>query len=135
MPTRKRIRPTVVDKHVSKSIQTYREAGRLTQSDLADKLKCTAQTVSKYETAASFVTVSRLHQIAQILLRPIQEFFPIPLISYQPVTPENILLAQKIDQAPKPTRAAILLLLNGENGNTPAIEASEGEPERRTDNE
>jgi len=68
-------RPSPIDLHVGVGIRSLREARRLTQAELAQKLGITTQQVQKYESGANRVSASRLYDIAQVFDVKVSYFF------------------------------------------------------------
>lgn len=64
-----------VDAHVGKKLKQIRTLRRLSQTDVARKLRLSFQQIQKYEIGSNRVAASRLFELAQILDVPPSYFF------------------------------------------------------------
>lgn len=67
--------PHFIDVQVGKRLREFREAKRLSQTDLASALGITFQQVQKYENGHNRISASRLHAAACFLKVPVSDFF------------------------------------------------------------
>jgi transcriptional regulator with XRE-family HTH domain len=67
--------PHFIDVQVGKRLREFREARKLSQTDLAGALGITFQQVQKYENGHNRVSASRLHDAACFLKVPVSDFF------------------------------------------------------------
>ena len=64
-----------VDSHVGSRLKQLRTLRRLSQTDVAKKLKLSFQQIQKYEIGSNRIAASRLFELAQILEVPPSYFF------------------------------------------------------------
>ena len=64
-----------VDVHVGQKLKQIRTLRRLSQTDVARKLKLSFQQIQKYEIGSNRVAASRLFELAQVLDVPTSFFF------------------------------------------------------------
>jgi transcriptional regulator with XRE-family HTH domain len=64
-----------VDIRVAKQLRKRREALKLTQKQLGERVGLTAQQIQKYEAAHDRITVARLFDLAQSLRVPVSYFY------------------------------------------------------------
>jgi transcriptional regulator with XRE-family HTH domain len=64
-----------IDLRVGKQLRKRREALKMTQKQLAERVGLTAQQIAKYEVAHDRVTVTRLFYLAQSLGVPVSYFY------------------------------------------------------------
>lgn len=67
--------PHYIDVQVGKRLREFREAKRLSQTDMASALGVTFQQVQKYESGHNRISASRLHAAACFLKVPVADFF------------------------------------------------------------
>ena len=67
--------PTAVDAFVGMRLRLARRELGISIQELAQRTSIAPQQVHKYETAQTRISVSRLHQLAQVLDKPIEWFF------------------------------------------------------------
>lgn len=65
-----------INKYVGEMIRHYRKRNHLTQEELAEVLKTTSQTISRYETGALEANHNTLFKLADYFKININEFFP-----------------------------------------------------------
>lgn len=65
-----------INKYVGERIRHYRKRNNLTQEELAEMLKTTSQTISRYETGALEANHNTLFQLADYFKININDFFP-----------------------------------------------------------
>jgi transcriptional regulator with XRE-family HTH domain len=68
--------PSPIDIEVGRRIRVYRNAAKLSQTDLGNALGLTFQQVQKYEKGTNRVAPSRLEVIAKVCGVPISAFLP-----------------------------------------------------------
>ena len=68
--------PAAVYKYIGEKINAYRIQRGLTQEVLADAIGVTANTISRWETAAYKVTVEDLEKLSRLFEIPIWSFLP-----------------------------------------------------------
>lgn len=68
--------PNPIDVEVGRRIRVYRNAAKLSQTDLGKALAVTFQQVQKYEKGVNRVAPSRLEVIAKVCRVPISVFLP-----------------------------------------------------------
>lgn len=66
---------TPVDQHLARKLRYFRKLQGLSQDMLGELAGLTFQQIQKYEMAINRIPSSRLFEFAQILKRPINEFF------------------------------------------------------------
>lgn len=64
-----------VDTHVGRKLKQARTLRRLSQTDVARKLKLSFQQIQKYEIGSNRIAASRLFELAQVLDVPPSYFF------------------------------------------------------------
>ena len=68
-------RPDATDKHVGKRVRMRRLMLKMTQEELAGRLRLTYQQLQKYESGANRVSAGRLLELSHVLRAPIDFFF------------------------------------------------------------
>jgi transcriptional regulator with XRE-family HTH domain len=68
-------RPDETDKHVGKRVRMRRLMLKMTQEELAGRLRLTYQQLQKYETGANRVSAGRLLELSHVLRASIDFFF------------------------------------------------------------
>ncbi len=66
---------TPIDLHLAKKLRQFRLSYGMSQDKLGELIGVTFQQIQKYEKAKNRISASRLFEIAQILERPIADFF------------------------------------------------------------
>lgn len=66
---------TPVDEHIAKKLRQFRLAAGLSQEKLGELTGVTFQQIQKYEKAKNRVSASKLFEFAQLLERPIGDFY------------------------------------------------------------
>jgi transcriptional regulator with XRE-family HTH domain len=66
---------TPVDVHIAKKLRQFRLVAGMSQDKLGELTGVTFQQIQKYEKAKNRVSASRLFEIAQLLNKPISDFF------------------------------------------------------------
>lgn len=70
--------PKEVDIRVGQNLRNARNLRGMTQRRLGEAVGLTLQQIQKYENGTNRITVSRLHQLAEILNIPVAQFFAGP---------------------------------------------------------
>lgn len=68
--------PTDVDRYVGMQVRAARRELKLTQDELGQMLKITFQQVQKYERGVNRISSGKLYEIAHVLKRPLDYFYP-----------------------------------------------------------
>ncbi|MEO9970387.1 MAG: helix-turn-helix transcriptional regulator [Hyphomonadaceae bacterium] len=68
--------PTDVDRYVGMQVRSARRELKLTQDELGQMLKITFQQVQKYERGVNRISSGKLYEIAHVLKRPLDYFYP-----------------------------------------------------------
>ena len=68
--------PTDVDRYVGMQVRSARRELKLTQDELGQMLKITFQQVQKYERGVNRISSGKLYEIAHVLKRPLEYFYP-----------------------------------------------------------
>src|SRR5579863_6234885 len=116
--------PHPVDVHVGARIRHQRALAGLNQSQLAQKVGVTFQSIQKYERGSNRVSASRLQEIASVLGVPVSHFFEGLTESEPQLAPPGDLTAREIHELnsafaavkDKTVRRAFLLLLRNAAG-------------------
>jgi transcriptional regulator with XRE-family HTH domain len=66
---------TPLDLHISSRLRTIRTMSGMTQTELSELIGVARQQINKYESGANRIPASRLYEIAQILGKPVSNFF------------------------------------------------------------
>ncbi len=116
--------PHPIDIHVGSRIRHQRALAGLNQSQLAQRVGVTFQSIQKYERGSNRVSASRLQEIATVLGVPVSHFFEGLAATDRPPTPQGDLTAREIHDLnaafaavkDKTVRRAFLLLLRNAAG-------------------
>lgn len=65
-----------IKKYIGEKIKYFRELNNMTQQDLADKLKTTRQSISRYESGERTTNQDFLFELADIFSVTVDDFFP-----------------------------------------------------------
>lgn len=68
--------PTDIDRYVGLQVRTARRELKLTQDELGRLLSITFQQVQKYERGVNRISSGKLYEIAGVLKRPLEYFYP-----------------------------------------------------------
>ncbi len=68
--------PTDVDRFVGMQVRAARRELKLTQDELGQMLNITFQQVQKYERGVNRISSGKLYEIAHVLKRPLEYFYP-----------------------------------------------------------
>ena len=68
--------PTDVDRFVGMQVRAARRELKLTQDELGQMLQITFQQVQKYERGVNRISSGKLYEIAHVLKRPLEYFYP-----------------------------------------------------------
>jgi len=68
--------PTDVDRYVGMQVRAARRELKLTQDELGQMLSITFQQVQKYERGVNRISSGKLYEIAHVLKRPLEYFYP-----------------------------------------------------------
>ncbi|MEM7006353.1 MAG: helix-turn-helix transcriptional regulator [Pseudomonadota bacterium] len=68
--------PTDIDRYVGMQVRTARRELKLTQEALGKMLNITFQQVQKYERGVNRISSGKLYEIAHVLKRPLDYFYP-----------------------------------------------------------
>lgn len=68
--------PTDVDRYVGMQVRAARRELKLTQDELGQMLGITFQQVQKYERGVNRISSGKLYEIAHVLKRPLEYFYP-----------------------------------------------------------
>lgn len=68
--------PTDIDRYVGMQVRAARRELKLTQDALGKMLNITFQQVQKYERGVNRISSGKLYQIADVLKRPLEYFYP-----------------------------------------------------------
>ncbi|MEM7660972.1 MAG: helix-turn-helix transcriptional regulator [Pseudomonadota bacterium] len=68
--------PTDIDRYVGTQVRTARRELKLTQEALGKMLNITFQQVQKYERGVNRISSGKLYEIAHVLKRPLDYFYP-----------------------------------------------------------
>ncbi len=68
--------PTDIDRYVGMQVRAARRELKLTQDALGKMLNITFQQVQKYERGVNRISSGKLYQIANVLKRPLEYFYP-----------------------------------------------------------
>jgi len=68
--------PTDVDRYVGMQVRAARRELKLTQDELGQMLRITFQQVQKYERGVNRISSGKLYEIAHVLKRPLEYFYP-----------------------------------------------------------
>ncbi|WP_461240872.1 helix-turn-helix transcriptional regulator [Paucilactobacillus sp. N302-9] len=93
-----------LNKYIGTQIKKYREMNSMTQVQLADKLKTTRQTISRYESGERKTTQDVLFDLAKVFHISINAFFP----SENQNTSANVIAAHIDDDTPDDERQQII---------------------------
>lgn len=76
MPSDTVKKPTDIDRYVGMQVRTARRELKLTQDELGKLLNITFQQVQKYERGVNRIASGKLFEIANVLKRPLDYFYP-----------------------------------------------------------
>lgn len=68
--------PTDIDRYVGLQVRAARRELKLTQDGLGKLLNITFQQVQKYERGVNRISSGKLYEIARVLKRPLEYFYP-----------------------------------------------------------
>jgi len=68
--------PTDIDRYVGMQVRAARRELKLTQDELGKLLHITFQQVQKYERGVNRISSGKLYEIAGVLKRPLEYFYP-----------------------------------------------------------
>lgn len=68
--------PTDIDRYVGMKVRAARRELKLTQDALGQMLDITFQQVQKYERGVNRISSGKLYEIANVLKRPLEYFYP-----------------------------------------------------------
>ena len=68
--------PTDIDRYVGLQVRAGRRELKLTQDGLGKLLNITFQQVQKYERGVNRISSGKLYEIARVLKRPLEYFYP-----------------------------------------------------------
>ena len=76
MPKETAKQPTDIDRYVGLQVRAARRELKLTQDGLGKLLNITFQQVQKYERGVNRISSGKLYEIARVLKRPLEYFYP-----------------------------------------------------------